>query len=112
MLDREQRRDLRAFRKAFSEFKEVSPIMTTAVIDMFLQVALTPGKSVNEYAELMGTPQSSASRHLLDLSIVSRTRNKEGHGLLTRDVNTENLQKNCYTLSPKGQRLVERILSA
>ena len=110
-LSKEQRRTLRAYRSALGEFKKLNPLMTTATIDTFLQVCLSPGKAVEEYADILGAPQSTTSRHLLDLSVSSRSKTKKGYNLLLRNTHPTNVKQVVYEPSADGRKLALEVIN-
>lgn len=90
---------------------EVNEHMSLQLAHTFLMVSLSEGKSLREYSELAGVAQSSMSRRLLDLGQKNRN-NEPGHLLIERQQDPMELRKNIYTLSPKGRRLVAKIVGA
>jgi DNA-binding MarR family transcriptional regulator len=82
--------------------------MPAQYITTFLLVALQPGLSVGEYAELAHVSNSVMSRHLLDIGDRNRQMNA-GFGLVTGRPNPMELRKHEYFLTPKGRALFERM---
>ena len=79
------------------------------MLQSFMAVAMTEGKSLTEIAALVGANVSTASRHMLELG--DRNRKMEpGYGLVTRTADPMNLRQNAYTLSSKGRLLLRSIL--
>lgn len=89
--------------------------MTLSHAVSFLTVARYPGRSLRALSELAGIPQSTMSRHMLDLSQYTRVRkgsDGEGrakgssYGLIEVTLNPQSLREKVYNLSPKGRALV------
>lgn len=93
-LSADEERRLRALVHILDYFEGHAPQIPASMIEAFLLVAMNEGCSLREIVQLSGKPQSTMSRHLLDLG--ERNRNREpGLGLLT----------------PRGKALLRRILS-
>jgi DNA-binding MarR family transcriptional regulator len=95
-------------RAALERLRAVDDQMTVSIAISFLTVAMFEGRSLREYSELLGLPQSTMSRHLLDLGIMYRDRSP-GLGLIDQQQDKDDLRKNIYFLSPKGKALIEVI---
>jgi DNA-binding MarR family transcriptional regulator len=80
------------------------------MIEAFLLVALNEGSSLRDIVELSGKPQSTMSRHLLDLGERNR-RMEQGLDLVAWRIAPEELRRKEYYLTPKGRALLRRILS-
>lgn len=107
----EDRRDINRVTKIMAHFQgRAKEAMSIQLCRTFLAVALYPGLSLREYCKLLGQPQSTVSRQLLDLG--DRTRNKEeGFKLIQYTKTHEDIRKNSYTLTKKGEALISAILS-
>ena len=91
------------------EFQKFDPGMPLGKLEAFLLVVLHEGKSLRELCEISGQPQSTLSRHLLDLG--QRNRHMEpGLGLIEGKIDPYELRKKQYLLTPKGRKLLERLL--
>jgi DNA-binding MarR family transcriptional regulator len=106
----EQRKVLTAIMRAAQAMAEINGQMPVGEFANFLAVALEPAKGPQDYATVLGVPDSTTSRWLLDLST-------EGRGgtdvkLLQWRANPENLRRKQYTLTGKGQALLNRFFSA
>lgn len=93
-------------------FQTIYEKMPIQIARAFLIVATNEGKSGKEYAELMDQPQSTMSRHLLDLSIKSRRKGGEGFGLIEGRSDPFELRRTLYKLTPAGKKLLGEILEA
>lgn len=95
-------------RSVLGAFLSVSDTVPIQIVVSFLTVALFEGRSLREYAEMTNSPQSTMSRHLLDLG--ARNRKKEpGYGLIEQTTDVDDLRKNVYRLTPKGRALVQTV---
>lgn len=102
-------------RRAVTIHRELNAVFMSERLDMpaqyiqaFLLVAAEPGLSVTEYALKSGVSNSVMSRHLLDIG--DRNRHMaEGFGLVTSRANPMELRKHEYFLTPKGERIAEKI---
>lgn len=95
---------------SIDRFRAVHPGATLRQASAFLAVAISPGHGPTEYAKALGTIQPICSRWLLDLSHSGR--DKEGLGLLERQVDTENLRLVHYTLTASGEALAHQMALA
>lgn len=103
-----RRQQLRNVLEAVARFRDISPTMPAGTIQMFLTVALNEGASLTELAELTDMKKSTASRYLLDLSDKTRS-GSAGYGLITREVDPNELRRNMYALSASGRHMVHTI---
>jgi DNA-binding MarR family transcriptional regulator len=102
---------IRAVYNVLGQFRELSPTMPVAEVQMFLMVALHEGSSLGDLSELMDMRKSTASRYLLDLSDKTRA-GGEGYGLIVRENDPHELRRNMYSLSAKGRHLVNNLAAA
>jgi DNA-binding MarR family transcriptional regulator len=93
---------------ALERLQKVSDNMTVSLSVSFLQVAMFEGRSLREYSEMLKLPQSTMSRHLLDLGLMRRSR-EPGLGLIEQRQDHDDLRKNVYCLSPSGKALVDEL---
>jgi DNA-binding MarR family transcriptional regulator len=84
---------------------------TISAVRSFLTVAMFEGRSLREYMDLTDLPQSTMSRHLLDLGPMNRKR-EPGLMLISQRQDPADLRKNVYLLTPKGHSLVAEITQA
>jgi DNA-binding MarR family transcriptional regulator len=109
-LTADEERRLRALVHILEYFQAHEPQIPASMIEAFLLVALNEGCSLRDIVELSGKPQSTVSRHLLDLG--ERNRKMEpGLGLVEWRIAAEELRRKEYRLTPKGRSLLRRILS-
>ena len=87
----------------------IDPNVPSQVIQAFLVVAQNEGQPLNEYARLLGSNLSTASRQFLDLGERNR-RMEKGYMLLDRHVDPANLRVNRYFLTAKGQLLLRSLV--
>jgi DNA-binding MarR family transcriptional regulator len=82
----------------------IDPTVPTQLVQAFVKVALYEGKTLTEYADMLGANVSTASRHLLDLG--ERNRKMEpGYQLVESRNDPMNLRQKHYSLTRKGQML-------
>jgi DNA-binding MarR family transcriptional regulator len=109
-LQADEERRLRALVHILEYFQDHEPQIPASMIEAFLLVALNESCSLRDIVELSGKPQSTVSRHLLDLG--ERNRKMEpGLGLVAWRIAPDELRRKEYTLTPKGRSLLRRILS-
>ena len=108
-LEADEERRLRALVHILEYFQDHEPQIPASMIEAFLLVALNEGCSLRDIVELSGKPQSTMSRHLLDLG--ERNRKMEpGLGLVAWRIAPDELRRKEYYLTPKGRALLRRIL--
>lgn len=91
-------------------FRQINDTVPLQVVITFLHVAAFPGSSMKEIAALTFRTESTTSRHLLDLG--ERNRFKEpGYDLVRHEKDNNDLRRNYYKLTPKGQRLVAQAVA-
>jgi DNA-binding MarR family transcriptional regulator len=106
----EEERKLRALVHILDYFQNHAPQIPASMIEAFFLVAMNEGCSLKEVVELSGKPQSTISRHLLDLGEFNR--NKEpGLGLVAWRISPEELRRKEYYLTPKGKGILRRVLA-
>jgi DNA-binding MarR family transcriptional regulator len=104
-----QERTMQALAGICDEFKRFDPGMPLGRLEAFILVVLHEGKSLKDLCQISGQPQSTLSRHLLDLGV--RTRRREpGLGLVEWRIDPYELRKKQYLLTPKGRELAGRLL--
>jgi DNA-binding MarR family transcriptional regulator len=102
-------RRLQALVRVCDGFLAYSSTIPLAMAEAFLLVALNEGKSLRELCAISGQPQSTMSRHLLDLGDRNR-RMEPGLGLVEWRLHPRELRRKQYLLSPKGRKLLQDIL--
>jgi DNA-binding MarR family transcriptional regulator len=90
-------------------FQGHEPQIPASMIEAFLRVALNEGCSLRDIVELSGKPQSTVSRHLLDLGDRNR-KGEPGLGLVSWRIAPDELRRKEYSLTAKGRGLLRRIL--
>jgi DNA-binding MarR family transcriptional regulator len=108
-LQADEERKLRALVHILEYFQDHEPQIPASMIEAFLLVALREGCSLRDVVERSGKPQSTMSRHLLDLGSHNRKR-EPGLGLVEWRIAPEELRRKEFTLTPKGRALLRRIL--
>lgn len=103
-----ERHQITRLRSVLGVFQAVSDSIPVPIVVSFLTVAIFEGRSLREYAEMLNAPQSTMSRHLLDLGIRNRKR-EPGYGLIEQTTDVDDLRKNVYKLTPKGRALVQTV---
>lgn len=95
-----------------------APQLSVQQFTSFLTVAMYPGRSLRSLAEMASVPQSTMSRHMLDLGLYRRTRKSgpdgkpgraPGIGLIDATTPPDNLRERHYTLTPKGRAVLNVI---
>lgn len=109
-LAAEEERKLRALVHILDYFEDHAPQIPASMIEVFLLVAMNEGCSLRDIVELSGKPQSTMSRHLLDLGERNR-RMEPGLGLVAWRTCPSELRRKEYYLTPKGRGLLKKILS-
>jgi DNA-binding MarR family transcriptional regulator len=84
--------------------------MPVGEVQMFLLVALNEGASMTDLAIEADMRKATASRYLLDLSDKNRL-GQPGFGLVSREVDPQELRRNVYSLTPKGRSLVNDLIN-
>jgi DNA-binding MarR family transcriptional regulator len=106
----EDERKLRALVHVLDYFQGHAPQIPASMIEAFFLVAMNEGCSLKDVVELSGKPQSTISRHLLDLGEFNRNR-EPGLGLVAWRVSPMELRRKEYYLTPKGKGLLRRVLA-
>jgi DNA-binding MarR family transcriptional regulator len=108
-LRKSEERALRNASAMLEAFHKVHSLMSFKMAQTFIMVALDEGKSMTEYSQKAGLPQSTISRHLLDLG--ERNRKKEpGLNLVVSRRDPQDYRRWTYSLAPKGSDLIQRLL--
>jgi DNA-binding MarR family transcriptional regulator len=97
--------------KALKPFRELNPTMPLQYVTAFLQVAITEGRTVTDYANALGTSQSLMTRHLADIGVVNRY-HEAGYDLIEMKTDLMDRRNKRSLLTAKGHRLVGEILGA
>jgi DNA-binding MarR family transcriptional regulator len=106
----EEQRSLERVKVLLNAFSEIDPTMPIQIAITFLEVAVHEGCSLTDIWKKTGWSQSTLSRHLLDLG--QRDRHKQqGLQLVESQRDPAELRKNIYTLSPKGRKLSQKLIS-
>jgi DNA-binding MarR family transcriptional regulator len=108
---KEQQGKLTGLLRCLQAFQQHDRAMPTSMANTFLLVALNEGKSMREYRNIARVPESTMSRHLLDLGDRNRQMGP-GLGLIERRRVPTNLRANKYTLTPKGRTLLSKLVHA
>jgi DNA-binding MarR family transcriptional regulator len=105
----DDKKTLKSASALLKAFHEAHPLMSFQMAHTFIAVALDEGKSMSEYALKLGLPQSTVSRHLLDLGPRNR---KKGPGLelLRPERDPEDFRRWTQHLTPKGRELIRRVI--
>ena len=100
---------MRALTGICDEFKKFDTGMPIGKLEAFFLVVLHEGKSLKDLCQISGQPQSTLSRHLLDLGERNRTMGP-GLGLVEWRIDPYELRKKQYLLTPRGRELLGRLL--
>lgn len=91
--------------KELRKLDDDMPIQQAAV---FIRVAMMPGITMKQLAEMEGISQSSCSRNVAALSKWHRL-NREGLDLVRAMEDPAERRRKIVKLTPKGQRVVETV---
>lgn len=80
--------------------------MNAAEMQIFLHTAIHPGITMKQLAEQVEIAQSETSRIVTKFQTI----NGEGYGLLRAEEDPHERRRKIVTLTPKGDRLAERIV--
>ena len=94
--------------KVLDEFRKLDPKMPIAQVQAFLLIALDSNMGMQDFAEMAGVRDSTASRYLLDLG-AKRVDGDDALDLIIRGVDPTNPRRARYSLSRKGKALVAKI---
>jgi DNA-binding MarR family transcriptional regulator len=103
-------RELGRLSTALSAVRTLDDSMPVQTLAVFLEVAKNPQISVTELATKCGLAQSSASRNVAALSDWHWLK-KPGLGLVITDLDPMDMRKKFVKLTPKGQKLVDNIVT-
>lgn len=108
-VEQDEREALSKLMGSLSVFKILKETMPLQYVLTFLAVATDEGKSVREYAQVLGVNATTMSRHLLDIGPRNRQMT-EGYNLVAYRANPFELRKHEYYITPKGKTLIRQIL--
>lgn len=94
------------------EFREISPTLTTPMLDLLLTVALHPGYGPQEYARRVGTLPPSVSNQLAKLGEEASHRGDDPYQLVQEGPPLGDPRGKGFYLSVRGKQLIRRILKA
>lgn len=106
----EDQRSLERIKQLLMAFKDIDETMPIQIAITFLEVAIHEGCSMTDIWKKTGWSQSTLSRHLLDLGERDRHKNP-GLQLLESRRDPQELRKNIYTLTGRGKKLQQKLLS-
>jgi len=109
-LSTASRRRLDTFRRSLGLFQALRQDIPASVIEAFITVARDPGKTMVEYAKVLGTGPSTMSRQLRDLTERDRFGNP-GYMLLEAQGNAVDTRQKNYLVTQKGARLVDQLVA-
>jgi DNA-binding MarR family transcriptional regulator len=96
-------------RKMIVEFRKLDDVMPTQAAEMFLLIALEPGKRVSVYGEELGVAQSTASRNVQYLSDL-HWKKRPGLGLVETTPDTFDARMKLVRLTAKGRRVAQALV--
>lgn len=85
--------------------------VSLGLIHTFLTVARNPGKTGAEIAALAKTPRPTVTRHLLDLSVELRNKQR-GYDVIERVLNPKDARSVVFKLTTKGKKLMAQLTEA
>jgi len=97
-------RELARLRSALGALQAINANMSVQSAISFLFLAQFEGHSLREYSEMLDVPQSTMSRHLLDLGPRLRDMSP-GYGLIEQSIGVDDMRKRAYKLTAKGRAL-------
>ena len=105
-----ERQALERFARALKHLRNMmGKNVSSQVLQAYLTVALEEGKSINEYATMLGASPTTASRHIMDLSDKRRSK-LDGFRLLYRRDNPLDERMKVVTLSQHGKLMRQLVL--
>lgn len=110
-FNRDELNEVRSLFTALGLFRQIRRDMPLQYVITLLLVATEEGKTVTEYARMLGLPASVMSRHLLDIGVRNR-KFEEGFGLVSYEPNPANLREHNYYLTEQGRALVHQAIRA
>lgn len=90
------------------EFRKLDEVMPTQSAEMFLLIALDPGKAVSSYSDELGVAQSTASRNVRYLSS-EHWKRRPGLGLVEATADPMDNRVKLVRLTSKGKRVAEAL---
>ena len=108
-LDGREMARIRTLVRVMDHFQAHNPQVPLAIAEAFLLVALNEGASLRELCEISGQPQSTMSRHLLDLGDKNR-KGEPGMKLVEWEMDPWELRRKMYRLTTRGRKLMRTIL--
>lgn len=106
----ENEKALRKLLRLLEEFRKLDPEMPLQQAVTFVEVALRPGISVTELSDRVGQALSSTSRNVAALGEVNRNR-QQGHNLVVAKEDPLERRKKIVSLTPKGRRVAETLIT-
>ncbi len=101
-------KELRMLQLVMNALRVVDDAMPVQTFSVFLEVARRDGIGVSEVAGKVGVSQSSASRNVAALSDRHWLK-RPGLGLVTLEMNPEDIRRKIVALTPKGIKLVKQL---
>lgn len=106
-----ERRKARRLLAALEEFRGLDPDMQMPMAATLLLVAMHEDISRTEVMNRLGVAGSTATRNLMGLMASGRL-GRAGHGLVEQRVNPLERRWRLHRLTPEGEHMVRRLLSA
>lgn len=94
--------------RVIDTMRATAPGLSLTGLQLFFAVALEPGKTAGDYAQVTGTISPITYRLLLELGPNART--GAGHGLMEQNTDEEDRRLRRWTLTDKGQELFDRMV--
>ncbi|SRR5258708_32794354 len=112
LTDDEALANLAAALKPFQDLaRDTLVVVSVALVQTFLMVAMKPDQTISELARAAGVPNGTMSRLLSDLSDIGRS-GAPGLGLIEQRINVFDRRHTTNRISPKGAALVRQIAGA
>lgn len=103
-------RDYHKILTILEEFRKLDPEMQLQMAATFTLVAMRPGITMKDMAEILGISQASCSRNVAALSKWHRL-NKPGHDLVYSEEDPIERRRKIVKLTAKGKRVAETLSS-
>lgn len=95
--------------RIINEFRKLDGVMPTQTAELFLHIALSPGKSMVDYKNMMGVSQSTVSRNVAYLSDL-HWKKKPGLAVVEVFTDPHDSRFKLMRLTAKGKRVASSII--
>jgi DNA-binding MarR family transcriptional regulator len=109
---------LTMLREIVSEFREFGPHFTMQQAEILIHMSLLGGNEVRmtDLVKMTGISQAGISRNCAKLGQISYKRTgsderADGYDLLRADIDPNDWRKKVVSLTPKGRKLIDRLIT-